>query len=311
MKNLSVSCFLILMCFLWINFRVNDQPAVEKGLRKINGVDLYCEVIGRGEPIVVIHGGPGLDHSYFLPQMDELAGRHRLIFYDQRASGKSAGNLDRDAISLDLFVEDIEGVRRSFHLEKMNLMAHSWGGILAMQYAIRHSDRLKSLILVDSVGASSEDRTAADKSAQQRMTEQDFKERAAILQSDGFRKREPAAIESLFRLGFRATFHNRQLADNLTLKLPANFAANSVLLQNLGKDLTTYDFYNALRSVACPTLIIYGDSDPLPEKAAQRLQNIIPDSRLVILKDCGHFPFVEAPAEFFGAVRHFLDGLSH
>ncbi|HEX9653891.1 MAG TPA: alpha/beta fold hydrolase, partial [bacterium] len=120
----------------------------EEGLRAINGTQLYCKVMGSGEPIVILHGGPGLDHTYLLPQMAELAKDYRLIFFDQRLAGRSASNVDSSAITLQNFIDDVEGVRREFNLEKMNLLAHSWGSFLALNYAITYPDHLKSLTLV-------------------------------------------------------------------------------------------------------------------------------------------------------------------
>ena len=94
---------------------------LEEGLKEINGTQLYYKILGEGEPIVVLHGGPGLDHSYFLPQMSELAKSHRLIFFDQRLSGRSSAFVDSNAVSMDHFVEDLDGIRLAFKLDKMNL----------------------------------------------------------------------------------------------------------------------------------------------------------------------------------------------
>src|SRR6266850_676176 len=77
------------------------------GLKKINGTSLYLKIVGRGEPIVIVHGGPGMNHSYFIPHLDKLARKYKIVFYDQRASGKSSIP-SADSISLKFFVDDIE-----------------------------------------------------------------------------------------------------------------------------------------------------------------------------------------------------------
>ena len=72
----------------------SKELTIEEGLREINGTQLYTKVMGEGEPIVILHGGPGMDHTYFLPQMAELAETHKLIFFDQRVSGRSSLDID-------------------------------------------------------------------------------------------------------------------------------------------------------------------------------------------------------------------------
>ncbi len=129
-----VAAVLVSVTIVW------GQPPTEKGYKIINGVSLYYETIGDGTPIVVVHGGPGLDHSYLLPQMGELAKGYKLIFYDQRAMGKSSADFDTNLMTMNSFVEDLEGIRKAFGLEKMNLMGHSWGGLVSMFYAIRYPD---------------------------------------------------------------------------------------------------------------------------------------------------------------------------
>ncbi|MEK7251534.1 MAG: alpha/beta fold hydrolase, partial [Bacteroidota bacterium] len=90
--------------------------SIEEGFTQINGTQLFYKIIGKGTPIVILHGGPGLDHSYLLPQMAELAKTHKLIFFDQRASGKSSVDSDTNSMTMKNLVEDVEGIRKAFKL---------------------------------------------------------------------------------------------------------------------------------------------------------------------------------------------------
>ena len=118
-------------------------------------IDLYHETSGEGRPIILLHGGPGLDHTYLFPQMGVLSKKYQLITYDQRGSGKSLNTeLNDKAINTSVFVEDLESLRKKLGLEKFILMGHSWGGRLAMDYAIRHPEHVESLILIGSAPAS-------------------------------------------------------------------------------------------------------------------------------------------------------------
>ncbi|MBI3788763.1 MAG: alpha/beta fold hydrolase [Ignavibacteriales bacterium] len=292
--------------FIILHAQEKNQRTDEEGFKSINGVELYFKTIGSGTPLVIVHGGPGLDHGYFLPQMAELAKHYKLIFYDQRASGKSRGKVDSTTMAFGNFIEDLEGIRKAFGLGKMNLMAHSWGGLIAMKYAIKYPNRLQSLILVNSVSASSAYRQAAALAALQRTTHQDSLDRMAVMQSAELRNGNPEAIAKLFRISFRATFYNRAFADSLTLLFNPNYFANSRLLQYLGSDAINYDLHQQLSTVQCPTLIIHGDADAMPLEAAQKIQESIKGSRLVVLKHCGHFPYIESPQEFVNVITAFL-----
>src|SRR5688572_3429066 len=93
----------------------------------VPGARVYYESIGRGEPIVVVHGGPGMDHGYLRPGMDELSRTHRLVFYDQRGSGRSEGEVTRATVNLDAFVADISALADSLRLGRFTILGHSFG----------------------------------------------------------------------------------------------------------------------------------------------------------------------------------------
>jgi proline iminopeptidase len=212
-------------------------------------------------------------------------------------------------MTLDALVEDIDRVRDAYNLNTMNLMGHSWGGLLAMYYAIKHGDRLNSLILVNSTPPTSELRTASFKTIGQRTSREDSIAQASLVQTPGFKRRDPAAMQKYFRLLFRGTFRNRMMADELTLTFGQDYGARSKLLQYLQKDpqLQTYDLLSRLETIRCPVLIIGSDYDLSPPEANDRIHEHIGGSRYAVMKNCGHFPFIEAPAQFFSVMRDFLE----
>jgi len=264
-------------------------PLVIDGLRLINGTQIYCKSIGTGIPLLIVHGGPGLDHSYFLPQMTQLADTYELIFFDQRGCGQSSVHVDSAAMTV-------------------NLMGHSWGGLLAMLYAIKHGDRLNSLILVNSTPPTSALRDSSIRIMAGRTTPADSAQEASVIQTAEFKRREPSAVREYFRLMFRGMFHDPHDEEELTLTFRPDYAERSALLKYLARDTTLrrYDLLSQLESVSCPVLIIGGDSDLVPPASNEAIHRHISGSQLVIMKNCGHFPFIETPAQFFPAVRTFL-----
>jgi proline iminopeptidase len=284
------------------------ETGVKEEYKSINGTKLFCTTMGRGEPIVVLHGGPGLDHTYLLPQMARLAKKHKLILFDQRACGRSSGSVDTTAMTIDAFVEDVEGVRKAFKIAKMNLLGHSWGALLAMFHAVKYPQHLRSLILVNPTPASSELRLAAFSAMSDRTSPSDSAAMATIRASTGFFKRDPAVMAQFFRLLFRGTFYDRRLADSLTLTFNDDYGEKNKLLQYLNKDprIQSYDLHSDLNRVQCPTLIVGADFDQSPAKANDLIHKNIKNSELVTIKNCGHFPYIEKPAEFFRTVEDFL-----
>ena len=287
---------------------VCGQPPTEKGYKIINGVSLYYETIGDGIPIVVVHGGPGLDHSYLLPQMGELANGYKLIFYDQRAMGKSSADFDTSLMTMNSFVEDLEGIRKAFGLDKMNLMGHSWGGLVSMFYAIKYPSHLQSLILVNTTPASSRLRNLSFAVMSSKTTKEDSIAQSQIAETEGFKKRDPAAMAKFFRLLFRISFHNKQYSDSLTLAFDSSYSAKSAMVRQLSRDTTlrSYDIHTRLDTIQCSALIIGGSDDAVVLGTNEQIHDHIRGSQYVLLPGCGHFPYIEAGEKFFPLVREFL-----
>lgn len=148
----------LLLCIVGLSVAFADfpPPRVENTI-EISEAKLFYETMGQGDPIIVLHGGPGLSYEYLMPQMGKLAENHLVIFYDQRGSGRSQGGDDTTNITIDMFVKDLDAVRKHFGFKKVSILGHSWGGFLAMQYAIAHPESVDKLILLNSMSATSDD----------------------------------------------------------------------------------------------------------------------------------------------------------
>jgi proline iminopeptidase len=278
-----------------------SQSVVEDkhGYVDVQNAKLFYTIVGTGEPIVVVHGGPGLDHTYLLPQMNSLAVGHELIYYDQRASGKSTGTVDSASITPNQFVEDLEGLRKALGFDKMNLLGHSWGGLLAMEYAIKYPQHMKSLVLVSSMGATSDCMGPFLKTRIERTTHEDSVSTAALQTSPGFTARYPETMSKYMRILFKTYFFDRRFADSLSIQFNQNTASNLFPIFGLmGKCFAKYDLYKQLAGIQCPTLIIQGDYDPFPAEFGRKIAQHIKNSRFLLIEHCGHFPYIERQQEF-------------
>src|SRR5207237_10355911 len=110
-------------------------------------VRLHTRRVGTGPPVVVLHGGPGADFAYLLPQYDRLAHGRALLFYDQRGGGRSP--VARDVpVGWQEHVADLDALRKHWAIDRLALLGYSWGGLLAVLYALEYSDRVGRLALV-------------------------------------------------------------------------------------------------------------------------------------------------------------------
>src|SRR5712692_8979680 len=118
---------------------------IQEGLVDAHGVLIYYKTVGRGAPLVIVHGGPGASHDYFLPYLLPLARQNRLIFIDERGSGRSEKLDDPKGYTVENMVEDVEDVRHGLGLGTISLLGHSYGGVLAKAYAFKYQANLSNL----------------------------------------------------------------------------------------------------------------------------------------------------------------------
>jgi proline iminopeptidase len=269
---------------------------------------LFCRTLGKGKPLVVIHAGPGLSQDYLLPHLYQLAENHFVIFYDQRGSGRSSGEINEDTINIDTFVKDIESIRKAFAFDKISILGHSWGGFLALHYAIAHRDNVEKLIVSNCEPASVDELELFKSEYARRIAP--YQEKISAMQSTKeFLEGKPEAITQFYRLLFRTYCHTQEKADLLQLHMSPTAAINGfkvleLVWQNTFKG--PFNLHPSLKNLRIPTLVIHGDSDPVPSITAQHIHESIPGSKYVLLKECGHFPFVEQPTAYFQSLKEFL-----
>jgi proline iminopeptidase len=274
---------------------------------------LYAREIGRGQPLIVLHGGPDFDHRYLLPDLDRLADAFRLIYYDQRGRGRSADDVLPEDVTLISDVDDLDQVRRHFKLESSALLGHSWGAVLALEYAIRHPTRVTHLILMNPAPASASDVTVLRTAYVQKIGA-DMNRQREIVASAAYKEGDPEVVAERYRLHFKPALQRPEDYEKLMATMKAGFISQGkqgivkaqAVEDRLMRDtwqLDGYDLLPKLRTLSIPTLVIYGDHDFIPVEIAAHIAEAIPSARLVTIKDCGHFTYLERP----GDVRRALD----
>src|SRR5213592_952502 len=122
-----------------------------------DGAVLHYDTLGKGDPVIVLAGGPGFSSAYMLPLAKHIAKTHMAVLLDQRGTGRSTVlAYDTKTINVASFVADLETLRVSLGADKVTLVGHSWGGMLSMSYAAANPERVGAMVLVDSGGTSPE-----------------------------------------------------------------------------------------------------------------------------------------------------------
>lgn len=274
----------------------------------VNDTPLFVRRIGAGDPVLVIHGGPGLDHTYLLPYLDRLSSTHELIYFDQRYCGKSGGQFDPEQISIDGLVQDIEELRKALGFERVILLAHSFGAHLAQRYLIAYPDHVAKLVIISGLPASW---VGIGQFVREflRRTKPMREQLEEISESKEFLEGSPATHAAYYRLVFSTYCHTPGDAERLQLIFTAASAKNGALFsQEMRDELFNhkYDLHDDFTNLKTPVLVIHGVSDPLPPATAQKVADSFQNGEYVELDECGHFPYMEKTDAVMNSIQQFL-----
>ncbi|GAA1893079.1 alpha/beta fold hydrolase [Asanoa iriomotensis] len=269
-----------------------------------DGCRLWTAVAGDGPPLLLCHGGPGL-WDYFDGVAELLGGFVRSIRWDQRGCGRSER---RGPYTVDRFVGDVDAVRRHFGAERVNLLGHSWGAMLALRYALAHPSRVGSLIYVSGTGV---DPDLTWRDAFHRNLTHGIGADAARWRELDERERTPEEDREHAILQWQADFVDpvtaRGHAERLgTPWLGINYTCARAINAESRRFLRDHDVPALCRALTTPTLIVDGAHDIRPRWAVDSLERSLPDVKRVTLAGAGHIPWAEDPAGFREVVAKFV-----
>jgi len=272
---------------------------------QIRDVSLFVDVVGRGYPLLLMHGGPGADHFTMRP-FRRCADRFTLVLYDHRCNGRSVG-APVSSMTWENLTADADALRQKLGFDKWAVLGHSFGGHVALEYALRYPDSLSHLVLLDTGGDSRwSQQNAADLLAKRGYSPQKVelvrrffngqiapKEMVPALMRFGSAYYHHPSILLLAREMIRGEWRTKTRPEALI------FAGRHLL-----KGWTVMD---RLGEITAPTLVMAGRDDFLfPPEHQLELAAGIPDARLRIIERAGHNPHSERPAEVMDAVRDFI-----
>ncbi len=271
---------------------------------EVNGVRLYTRRVGDGPSVVVLHGGPGAHHDYLLPQYDRLSEGRALLYYDQRGGGRSPVARDA-AVGWREHVVDLDALRDHWRLERLTLLGYSWGGLLAVLYALEHPDRIARLALVSAAPVTAAWRDQFERRFAARMAQPWIARSRAELVALGLAKTDPERYRRIaFALSVAGYFRDPSHAKEMT-----PFRVTERTRRAVWDSLGEYDLRGRIRQTfpdgsAPRSLLLHGIYDPMPIEAARETAALL--STGVFELATGHAPHVEATEDFVRALDGFL-----
>lgn len=280
-----------------------------------NGVKLYYEIEGEGQPLLLLNGGPGFSHEYLQP-LRALAADAQLIFFDQRGTGQS-DKAPPHEYTVEANVEDVENLRRELQLDACIVLGHSWGGMLAQAYVLKYPTHVSKLVLANTFSSASDVNAALARMRRAMPSEtQAIYER---YEREGLYKNRdhyPEAYQAALDSAYEPVFISVPPPDYLQNMFGT--IAYDVYRVMWGEEsefkvtgtLGQFDVTGQLPEIRIPALVIVGRSDMPTVAMAQYTAQSIPNARLEVFEHSRHFPFIEEPDKFLSVMRHFIQATS-
>ena len=322
---------LFLFIFFWAYGLAQAFPDSRKDGRyiQVNGAKLWVVTVGKGDPLFIIPGGPGGNHFGYR-RFDSLAPHNMIVYFDAFGRGKSDTARNVREYSLDRDIEDLEGLRKALRLGQINVLGHSYGGLVAQGYALRYPQYVKHLILANTFHSFimwQENDDNCNREIKTNYPEiwdslMKIRERGAV-SSDKIHQALYSRVPYGFLYAYNPdNFRSRGITTTGQTQSPEQqpypHAFNSDLYYQMvgkdgdfivGSDIGNFDFRSQLKELKMPVLIYGGRYDrvAVPEMMI-KYKEYCPQARFVIFEYSGHNPQVEEPGRLFPLLNEFLNG---
>jgi proline iminopeptidase len=270
------------------------------------GSRIYYRIEGTRDdvpPILLVHGAPGTDHTWFLPALPSLCRVGRAIVFDHAGHGRS-DEVDPQALTLERLAQDVEGLRRALGYERVHVLGHSFGGFVALLYALTYPTRVGRLILVGT-GASHRVQSTSTDVLPQRVSPAVLAARSHLWSGtiDGTIQNDDD-LRVAFERALPAYYFQPRLCPTTLPAMTFRIAPRRAILI---REVPRYDVEHRLREIAIPTLVAVGRHDfitPLTE--SELLASGIRNADLRVFENSGHMPFIEETERFCDVVDDLL-----
>jgi proline iminopeptidase len=305
MRPLFCTLILLSLCTPTVVAQATEPLAPGEHEVELRGVSIWYLVRGNGPVLLIQPGGAGWggDATIYIETLRPLEAAHTLVYVEPRGIGRSGRSEDPTLYVLDEYVEDVEALRKHLGLEALSVAGHSYGGSVALKYALAYPKRVDRLLILDS-GPFTRDpepqwleSREGYEAAKARWAARDTTLAADDLHAEFIRTFVPVLH-----------FHDFESVRNTVEDLLARTTFSAEPFYRAEHELATYDIRDQIAEIRAPTLIVIGDDDP-PDlrEGSLLLHEQIPGAQLLVVPGCGHWPMIERPDLFFPAVLRFLE----
>lgn len=267
---------------------------------RLNEIDIYYFEVGEGLPCLAMHGGLGYDHTFMHPWLDLLGDVMHLVYYDHRGNGRSS-RPPVETLTPNNLCADADALREYLNFAKIAILGHSFGGLVAMEYALCYPEKVSHLILVDTTAQAPvnyEEEVMANITRKGATEEMMTELQHPHLENDADMEHHMQVIAPLYFHEFDEGLYNDLTRHTVWDALACAYSAALI------KD---YDIQSSLGNIQAPTLVIVGDDDFItPISQARILQERIPNAEIAIIENSGHFSYIEKPKKFRDEVCRWL-----
>lgn len=293
--------FSIIICLITLTFTKGQQV---NSFITSDSESIYFTRIGNGPKILLLYGGPGYAVSAMRPWADSLSNEFECILYDQRGTGLSSNvKIDSTRINLLRAVKDIEELRVSLGEDKLTICGISWGGMLAQAYASYYPENTKKIVLVSTLGPDLSLMSAFIDNMNMRRYQEE-------IDSLNYWNDQPDNELSKMKRSFYRylpEFYDHDIGKKMLVIFFETTTLNEQMGNLMWDDLlTSYDLKPSLKNYKGQCFIIKGRQDPVPAEEIYRIKEILPQTKILIIEKCGHFPDYEKPIELFAKLRKVL-----
>lgn len=283
--------------------------AERSGFVEVMGFKLFYRSVGEGDNVLLcLHGGPGVPHYYLLPLAKLASHDFRVVFYDQLGVGSSEKPEDVSLFNIERGAEEVEGVRKALDLGKINLLGTSYGGALALQYALKYQQNIKKLIIASGLASVSETvaemerlKTILPKEVQEVMKK--YEAKWAFLHPEYVKAVDLYYHNFLCRLPEWPEEVVRSLNE---LSVPVYFTQNGPNEFTIIGTWKGWDITARLPEIKVPTLVTVGRHDEVTLKVAETIHHGIRGSVLKVFENSAHLTMWDEEEKYIQAVKDFI-----
>ncbi len=272
------------------------------------GSKIHYQTFGKGNPILILNGGPGMSSEGFVTLAKELSINNQTIIYDQRGTGLSTlDEIDGSTVTMDLMAEDIETLRKHLKIEKWIVMGHSFGGMLAYYYASKYPNRVKGMIQSSSGGMDL--KLLSSINITDRLPQ---KERDSL----SFYNQKISQGDTTYQTRLKrgqflapAYLYNKKYAPIVAERLTqGNSQINNLVWANL--QAISFDVKETMKTFKKPVLILQGADDIVNMAIAKTAHKILPNSKLIVLEECSHYGWLEQKEKYYSEIENFVQAIA-